>query len=202
MATPRLFASLAGAPDFCGDMDCPPYKLIHETDNYEIRSYGSEKWVITNVTGSYYTVAYTEGTMRLLKYFKGASDSGEKLNLTTPTVVAFHLTEDQKGTEKQYTFGYYLPHHIAKDPPKPTNPDVEITTYPKTTRFVKVFGGFATDGNIVSQTKGLMDQLDKDGEKYESSMGLAAIYDAPQKLLNRHNEIHLFGHCDSYIDWE
>lgn len=33
-------------------------------------------------------------------------------------------------------------------------------------------------------------------------MGLAAIYDAPQKLLNRHNEIHLFGHCDSYIDWE
>lgn len=50
---------------------------------------------------------------RLLKYFKGASDSGEKLNLTTPTVVAFHLTEDQKGTEKQYTFGYYLPHHIA-----------------------------------------------------------------------------------------
>ena len=41
MATPRLFASLAGAPDFCGAMDCPPYKLIHETDNYEIRSYGS-----------------------------------------------------------------------------------------------------------------------------------------------------------------
>ena len=23
----------------------------------------AEKWVITNVTGSYYTVAYTEGTM-------------------------------------------------------------------------------------------------------------------------------------------
>lgn len=41
-----------------------------------------------------------------------------------------------------------LPPHrkLQKDPPKPTNPDVEITTYPKTTRFVKVFGGFATDG--------------------------------------------------------
>lgn len=50
---------------------------------------------------------------RLLKYFKGANDQGKKIYLTTPTVTAFVLTDDGKGTEKNYTFGYFIPKKLC-----------------------------------------------------------------------------------------
>ncbi|KAL6766239.1 hypothetical protein ACKKBG_A35225 [Auxenochlorella protothecoides x Auxenochlorella symbiontica] len=178
-------------PDFCGDSECPPFKLVKETDNYEVRTYDEEKWVITNVTDSFYTVAYPKATTRLLKYFKGQNDKGTHLNITTPTVSYLELDDDRKGTKKAYTFGWFISRHI-EEIPKPTDPELEIVTYPETTRYVRVFGGYASEGNIVEQAVALQDVLSKEGKSFEPKGLLAAVYDAPQKLLNRHNEVHLF----------
>lgn len=162
----------------------------------------------------------------------------------------------------------FHPFILVQEIPKPTDPELEIVTYPETTRYVRVFGGYASEGegilasdrfgdgmvtiipskhgsgcnyqipaanyltgNIVEQAVALQDVLSKEGKSFEpkarngkgslvallGSFGydwfgryrfmhtftllpispvaqglLAAVYDAPQKLLNRHNEVHLF----------
>lgn len=35
----------ADAPDFCRDLDCPKFKVVEQTDDYELRSYAPGAWV-------------------------------------------------------------------------------------------------------------------------------------------------------------
>lgn len=35
----------ANAPAFCRDLDCPNFKVLETTDDYELRSYASAAWV-------------------------------------------------------------------------------------------------------------------------------------------------------------
>ncbi len=35
----------AEVPAFCRDLDCPKYKVLEQTDQYELRSYSKATWV-------------------------------------------------------------------------------------------------------------------------------------------------------------
>ncbi len=46
---------------------------------------------------------------RLIKYFKGGNDNKTSLELTTPTLAHLKLDKEGDGTERDYTFAYWIP---------------------------------------------------------------------------------------------
>ena len=73
----------------------------------------------------------------------------------------------------------------------PSDADVKIESYDKWTVYVRTFGGFATEGSIIKEAKGFSDMLKDDDRDFEEEAVWVAVYDPPQKLINRHNEIHM-----------
>ena len=63
--------------------------------------------------------------------------------------------------------------------------------YPKWTVYVRTFGGFATAGTIIKGAQGFQDVLKADDRGYNAGLVWVAVYDPPQKLINRHNELHI-----------
>ncbi|PSC72087.1 Heme-binding 2 [Micractinium conductrix] len=179
-------------PDFCGELDCPPYKVEKKKDNYELRRYNAGKWLQTQVNDTKFELAYTKAASRLTKYFKGGNEEERSYKVTTPTLVELKLVNEGKGTEQSYNFSLWLPEEIQKEPPQPTDAELQIIDYPKIKVYVRKFSGFATEGTILKEANGFMDILDDEGrEDYGEEIIWVAIYDPPQKLMHRHNEIHL-----------
>ena len=42
-----------GQPWFCHELDCPIYKLVNKTDDYEERCYPETTWVMTSMQGKH-----------------------------------------------------------------------------------------------------------------------------------------------------
>ncbi len=59
--------------------------------------------------------------------------------------------------------------------------------------FVRGFGGFATEEVFKEQHSKLRDALLANNEEFDDSGFVAAVYDGPTTLTNRHNEIWLIG---------
>ncbi|KDD76121.1 SOUL heme-binding protein [Helicosporidium sp. ATCC 50920] len=182
-------------PDFCGDYECQTFEVACKTDNYEVRKYPKGKYVITSIEGGAYTAAYAQAVYRLSNYFKGDNDEGDKFELTTPLVLHVKWSGDE--FEKTYSFGYWLPEDKQEKPPAPKSANVKIKEYSATTFFVKVFGGFATEENILKQAKALRDLLKNDEKDYNKEWLLAKSYDRATTLTNRHNEIAIPSEDDS-----
>lgn len=184
-------------PDFCGDADCPRFKTEDSTDNYDIRTYQKTKWVTTWVNdSSRFEWAYSKGTSRLQKYFKSGNDKKESIELTTPTLAGLVLKKEERSggnieTDSSYSFSYWIPEDFQEDTPQPTDADVKVVEYDEITVYVRVFSGFATEGSIKKETEGLHKILQDDDKDFDDEMVFVAVYDPPQKLLKRHNEIHV-----------
>ena len=85
---------------------------------------------------------------------------------------------------------FYLPYKDQADPPKPTNPLVNIESAGSETFFVSQFGGFLLDDfTLASKAATLREALAADGEDYEDGVFFTAGYDPPFRLQHRHNEI-------------
>jgi hypothetical protein len=54
--------------------------------------------------------------------------------------------DEEKGFKSSYAFSLWLPEEYQKDTPEPTIEDVSVIKFPETTVYVRVFGGFATQG--------------------------------------------------------
>jgi hypothetical protein len=180
-------------PDFCGKSDCPRFKTDEHTDNYDVRTYEKSKWATTVVNDTKYELAYTKGTTRLMKYFKGGNEKDESIDLTTPTLVFVPLKEEKDNgeTERCYQFSYWLGEDHQEEPPQPTDAEVKIEEFDEITVYVRVFSGFASEGSIVKEAKALRDLLKDDDQDFDEHMASLAVYDPPTRLLNRHNEIFL-----------
>ena len=46
-------------------------------------------------------------------------------------------------------------------------------------------------GAVVQQANSLLEVLEDDDQDYDDKEVFVAVYDPPQKLLNRHNELHV-----------
>ncbi|GAB4814267.1 hypothetical protein N2152v2_001313 [Parachlorella kessleri] len=178
-------------PDFCGNSECPPYKLEKRTDNYEIRTYEGGKWVTTEVKDNKYELAYTKATARLIKYFKGGNDNKTSLELTTPTLAHLKLDKEGDGTERDYTFAYWIPPQAQKDTPQPADADIKIVDFKEIKVYVRTFSGFATESTILDNAHSLFDTLKDDDQDFDTDAVAVAVYDPPQKLIRRHNEVHV-----------
>lgn len=56
---------------------------------------------------------------------------------------------------------------------------------------IQVFGGFATGGGVLKEAETLRQDLMQDKIKFKDGAIVSAVYDGPQKLINRHNEVWL-----------
>lgn len=46
-----VHADTNATPAFCRDLDCPKFKVVEQTDEYELRSYASGAWVRWQLLG-------------------------------------------------------------------------------------------------------------------------------------------------------
>lgn len=164
------------------------FKVEDKTDKYELRSYAPGSWVVVNISDSKYEIAYTKAALKLIRYFKGHNSAEEKFDTTVPMMSLVELSEDGDSLKQDFCFSMWLPQEKI---PKPEDEDVQIMHVPKSKGFVRVFGGFATEGSIVKEIKDFEKILEDEGEEFKRNFAFVAVYDPAYKLIHRHNEIHL-----------
>ncbi|KAL3159842.1 hypothetical protein ABBQ38_010245 [Trebouxia sp. C0009 RCD-2024] len=179
------------APDFCHGLECPPFKLLKNTSQYQLREYEGAKFVGTTVEGSNFEAAITKGFTRLFRYISGNNVDNAKISMTAPVITFIKPSEDFKSADKNYTVAFYLPQQFQGDAPKPKDDSVNIVDAPGVTVYVKVFGGFGTGGSVLKEADILRQDLMQDKISFKDGAFAYAAYDGPQKLINRHNEVWL-----------
>ena len=73
----------------------PPYKVVYQTDTYEIRFYEERMIIQTQYTNQ------NNGFQKLFNYISGNNKKSEKIEMTTPVNVTL--------IENQYVMQFYLP---------------------------------------------------------------------------------------------
>lgn len=177
------------APDFCHGLECPPFKLLKNTSQYQVREYEGAKFVGTTIEGSVFEAAITKGFTKLFRYISGNNVDNKKISMTTPVITFVRPDEDFKSAEKNYTVAFYLPAQFQGNPPEPKDEEINIVDAPGVTVYVKVFGGFGTGSSVLKEAAELRQDLEQDDESFKDAAFAYATYDGPQKLINRHNEV-------------
>ncbi|KAK9835527.1 hypothetical protein WJX74_002394 [Apatococcus lobatus] len=178
-----------GSPPFCRGTPCPDYEVVKKTSNYELRKFEPTTWATVQAPGSY-AKASTEGYAELYRYVDGANEEGQKLEGTKPLTLIFKAEDDYSKCEQNHTVAYYLVGKDEESAPKPTDANVKIFSTGEKSAYVKSFSGFATESSILSAAKDLSEELSKDGIETSTTF-FFALYDGPQILINRHNEVWL-----------
>ncbi|CAK9292076.1 unnamed protein product [Gordionus sp. m RMFG-2023] len=181
-----------GKPDFCGDHECPKYEVLCKNEFYEVRKYPPAKWVETDICKKDHKEIEMGGNPiekafhRLYGYISGKNDKKEKIEMTVPVLVHVKNMKEVDHDKKEMEMKFYL----AKDAPKPENPDVKIVESKEVVFYVKMFGGWVLDSLWKPKTHKFHKILTSFNQKVDEEFGvLGATYDKPSKFLNRHNEI-------------
>lgn len=178
------------APWFCHDLDCPTYKVLETTDEYEVRVYDKAAWVSTVVPDVTYITAVSRGFMRLFHYIGGDNEDNVKIPMTAPVRTRIEPGQGPYCTTN-FTVSFFVPFDNQGNPPVPSNPDVFVETTSSLKVYVASFPGFARDDEITMRAATLHMLLEKDGIEVEEGHYYFAGYDAPFRLFNRHNEVWL-----------
>ena len=184
-------------PWFCHGIDCPRFKTVDNTDAFETRVYPAGlKWTSTVVTGVKYDEAVSTGFMRLFHYIGGENEAKAKVPMTAP--VRVRVTPGfGPFCESNFTVSFFVPFVEGEpgtqiDPPEPTNPDVfSETDADAFTAYVASFGGWADERKLLREARSLGDTLVRAGKRAAGEGGdfFFAGYDAPFRVLGRHNEV-------------
>ncbi|KAL0037464.1 hypothetical protein WJX79_009551 [Trebouxia sp. C0005] len=161
--------SLGDAPDFCHGLECPPFKLLKNTSQYQLREYEGAKFVGTTIEGSNLEVAITKGFTKLFKYISGNNVDNAKISMTTPVITFVKPSADFKTAEKNYTIAFYLPQQFQGEAPAPKDDEVNIVDAPGVTVYVKVFGGFGTGGSVLKEAAELHQDLTQDKKSFKDA---------------------------------
>lgn len=180
-----------GEPAFCNGIECPHFKTVNKTANYELRCYKEDyKWASTIVAGYEYDKAVSMGFERLFAYIEGGNVPKKKIPMTAPVAV-----EVQPGQgpfcKNNFTINFFVPFEDQENPAAPTDKDVYISTLKGFCAYVIVYGGFSNINKVQEYSEKLSEDLVKDGlgDSFRKDIFFTAGYDSPFKLFNRHNEI-------------
>ncbi|KAF5840706.1 regulatory factor, effector binding domain-containing protein [Dunaliella salina] len=178
-------------PAFCRDLDCPPFstlKTLGSDGGVELRKYSPGQWVSTDISGVSYKEAMRKGFMTLFGYISGANADGRKIEMTAP--VKTKLKPGPGPLCQEFTVSFFLPYEYQDGgAPEPSEKGVYLESTPSFEVYVRSYGGFSSEESIIEEAGRVISELDKAGEKYETSTWFAAGYDAPFRLTDRHNEI-------------
>tara|TARA_Y100000588_G_C14100072_1_gene858406 strand:+ start:467 stop:1039 length:573 start_codon:yes stop_codon:yes gene_type:complete len=153
----------------------PPFKIIHQTDVYEIRHYPNRLAVQATYTDQ------NSSFRNLFNYISGSNTDSQKIKMTTP------VTEFEQDSEMLMQF--YLPSKFTKNTaPIPTDPSVELITIDEGYYAVIQYSGRLTDKNFNKHKKILNENLFKDKIEIVGP-AIKAIYNGPFTLpILRRNE--------------
>jgi hypothetical protein len=194
--------SSASPPWFCHRIDCPEFKPVAHTKDYDTRAYPAGlKWTSTVVTGMEYDAAVSAAFMKLFKYISGENADKAKVPMTAP--VRVRVTPGAGPfCESNFTVSFFVPFvkgqpGVQIDPPEPTSPAVFSETDPSAyTVYARSFGGRAEEKKLLAEAAALAAALEKDGKGAggkgaggERESFFFAGYDSPFRVLGRHNEV-------------
>ncbi|GAB1599571.1 hypothetical protein Ahia01_000234400, partial [Argonauta hians] len=175
----------AQKPKFCGKYDCPPFKVLNKTADYELRLYEASEWVSNSrVTDSPFSYPVSM-FWNLFWYIMGMNKGGKTMSWALPGLMKITLPTEI-GQKWNIGMCFYLK---SKSNPEPNNKKVFLIKQPATKIYVRSFDGFAKPKDWSEHLKTLMNAL-PDGS-YEGSYFYTAAYNSPFQKKNRHNEVWL-----------
>ncbi|MBH32253.1 MAG: SOUL heme-binding protein [Gammaproteobacteria bacterium] len=153
----------------------PSFKIVHQTDVYEIRQYGNRLAVQANYTNQ------NSSFRNLFNYISGANADSEKIKMTIP------VTQFEENSEMVMQF--YLPSKFTKKTaPFPTDPKVKVIIIDEGYYAVIKYSGRLTDKNFNKHKKILREKLIQDKMEIIGP-AINAIYNGPFTLpILRRNE--------------
>ena len=160
-----------------------PYKVVYQTDTYEIRYYEERLIVETQYSNQ------NNGFQKLFKYISGNNKQSQKIEMTTPV----NVTE----IENQFVMQFYLPKRFQQNEiPLPSDKSIKISTIEQGYFAVIRYSGFASDKNFHKHREILKSDLNADDIKVLGP-AIKATYDGPFTLPNLRRNEAIF-----LVDWK
>ena len=160
-----------------------PYRVVYQTDTYEIRYYEERLIVETQYSNQ------NNGFQKLFKYISGNNKQSQKIEMTTPV----NVTE----IENQFVMQFYLPKRFQQNEiPLPSDNSVKISTIEPGYFAVIRYSGFASDKNFHKHREILKKKLNLDNIRVLSA-AIKATYDGPFTLPNLRRNEAIF-----LVDWK
>eukprot|EP00475_Leptophrys_vorax_P002791 TRINITY_DN11578_c0_g1_i1.p1 TRINITY_DN11578_c0_g1~~TRINITY_DN11578_c0_g1_i1.p1 ORF type:complete len:250 (+),score=-3.31 TRINITY_DN11578_c0_g1_i1:192-941(+) len=179
----------------CKSIECPPYALVHEETDFQIRRYRQSVWAETDpINEVSFKKAVYSGFHRLFQYIQGRNEDEVTIPMTAPVLTT---VKPSGGPFCASTFlvRFLVPKKFSSAPPQPSSAlDLHIRRTPSLCVAVRKFSGFATDFNVAQEAANLASSLEStrwanissaaSGEAYS-----IAEYNSPFELIGRVNEI-------------
>ncbi len=160
-----------------------PYRVVYQTDTYEIRYYEERLIVETQYSNQ------NNGFQKLFKYISGNNKQSQKIEMTTPV----NVTE----IENQFVMQFYLPKRFQQNEiPLPSDKSIKISTIEPGYFAVIRYSGFASDKNFHKHREILKRDLNADDIKVLGPP-IKATYDGPFTLPNLRRNEAIF-----LVDWK
>nr|XP_054770952.1 heme-binding protein 1-like [Lytechinus pictus] len=119
-----------------------------------------------------------------------SKDISKKVSMTAPVCFFCQPGDADWNTMKQvYNVGFLLPKKNVDDPPKPKDDDITYRNTPEATMYVRKFGGYAGEKEIIQEIQKLRAALTED--QYKDGCFYFCGYDPPMKPVGRTNEVWL-----------
>jgi len=168
----------------------PSYKVVEETDLYEIRSYEAYTVASTTASMSMEGIVAPSAFNALAAYIFGANDENKVMEMTTPVTTT--STGEMRFYIKQAD---RIPTPTLEADTGSDIETIEIVNVPAALLAVRKFTGFATDGEVARQKDTLLQALETDGVELDVAHGAVVPhvvfqYNPPYTLpMVRCNEI-------------
>jgi hypothetical protein len=175
-------------PDFCKHYDCPLFEVKSKTEDYELRIYQPSTWLCSNSTGVSLAAAAMHGVHHIYEYLHGNNSYNRTLPMTVPIMIG---VKPQLIGPSNFSVCYFLPLIWQPNPPEP-HPDSHMQIVRKHNPyelFVTGFGGLPTELAIAQNAYRLKTALETAQIEFVGEQYGVAVYDAPWRTQNRHNEI-------------
>ncbi|CAJ1066997.1 heme-binding protein soul2 isoform X1 [Xyrichtys novacula] len=170
-----LLVSLCRGQVLCHEQNCPHFKPVSKTDDYEERLYEATDWITTKVENNDLWAA----NVRLGDYCKRQKAAGYNFAVDAWPVL---ITERPDG----HYLSWYVPPGMKK--PEDTDEHVKLDTRPAGTVYVKVFDGEPSMEKGKEIKVGLQKALDKALKDYDPSSSAGAGFE-PFIYPTHHNEV-------------
>jgi len=208
MAAVLSAALLAGCSVFGGKAaEEPPYTLVMQDGDFEIRDYSAMVVAETVVPGDREDAVST-GFSRLFDYisgenegWRGGAHEGKKIEMTAPVIVENEATAKGadidmtapvlvEGEGNAWQVAFVLPPDATMDTaPIPSSLDVTLAEIPAREVAVVRFSGFLDAGNVAENRQRLAAWLDKQGRAHKDDWQSAG-YNPPWTIpMLRRNEV-------------
>ncbi|XP_028845581.1 heme-binding protein soul2 [Denticeps clupeoides] len=171
-------------PSFCHGYDCPEFTLVQQYEGFEERFYNASHWITVDIP-SMTENDVKNGCWTLHHYTKGKNDRNEDIQLPWPVIISV-----QEGTMTQVSVSMPVP--PSTDLPKPDDESIRETNMPAGRVYVRTFTGVASLDDGFDNRNKLKASLEAAGKQFVQYKFVAAGYDSPWTLINRHNEIWIY----------